>query len=320
METIDLSTTIFVVGAGASAEYGLPIGSGLREQVVKIPLTFRPFSPGENREVYKVQKQVFDERNQNYAGQLLRSGVNTIDNWLSCSTVDKAVQTWCKTSIANILLNAELNALVTNKISERKNWISVLHNKILSSKNRAYPAKPLEFITFNYDRVIDLSFIQMMQNTYRNNYSDAVNKLGESIIRHRVYGSLQHNHAYELLERNLSQHRPLYMEDYVAAASGISLIPLERDGDQICDQGSGIAQRVQKAEFIVFLGFGFDETNLRRLGITPNAKLKARLLSTRFGCNQADLEGIEELLPQKPFWGGITESCGSFLSGLRIKT
>jgi hypothetical protein len=121
----------------------------------------------------------------------------------------------------------------------------------------------VKFITFNYDRSLEFFLHQATKHSFNVGDTDAFNVWSKIGILH-LYGSLGN-----LDSRNPPGFRA-YSPDYTPeslrlAAKGIKIIPESRDDDKDFQTAGDWFWR---ADEIVFLGFGFDPLNVKRLGLS----------------------------------------------------
>jgi hypothetical protein len=106
--------TVFIVGAGASFEFGLPIGATLAQKIsqkVNFKFDFHSQTSGD-RDLFDSFRRRFNGEAQNFqkAGWLIRDGIvlaNSIDDFLDVHRHDECVVRIGKAAIAKCILEAE---------------------------------------------------------------------------------------------------------------------------------------------------------------------------------------------------------------------
>ena len=249
-----LKKTVLVLGAGASVPYGFPVGRKLSEDLCR-------FSNGTD---FTLAKLVSEKYGYPFAdvNKLLRqfhqSGRSSIDAFLSCHENLVSVG---KFLIAHELCNKE-SAKNLRSPTIDDHWYEYLWNRLVEAvvQPNDLPLNYLKIITFNYDRSLEEYLFRAISNSFNQDYVyDTMRRLD---ITH-VYGCLG-DHKTQLN----GKHR-LYepTDDGVSlevAASGIDIISEARDDSTKFQKGR---DWFNWAEQICFLGFGFDETNVQRLGL-----------------------------------------------------
>lgn len=181
--------TMLVVGAGASKEVELPIGSELAENISEL-LTFRfdmwQLSKGDHRFLDATRRHLAndDEKLESYllAAAQIAEGVrtvNSIDNYIDIHRHDPRVAACGKAAITYSILQAEKSSsLWSNPNTEYRLNLSVLENTWLVEFGRilvyGVPISELNnifsnvtIICFNYDRVIEEFLAQWLRTVYK---------------------------------------------------------------------------------------------------------------------------------------------------------
>ncbi|MBL8340032.1 MAG: hypothetical protein JNL30_01090 [Rubrivivax sp.] len=243
--------TVIVLGAGSSAPFGFPVGARLRNLILQQTprdLDEIPNSPN-SATVTRGSGEVFLK-------EFRRSNFGSIDAFLSRRPEFTSIG---KHAIARVLLPYESEAQVLDSHPD-DNW----HRPLLDAMDAPWDSlheNAVAFITFNYDRSLEFALIGTLSARFGRPLAEARHLVGKLKIVH-VYGSLGS------LEPGRTDHVPFGGGATPApylfqAAAGIKVVPEGRDD-------SPEVQRAQSwltaAEALCFLGFGFDPTNLRRLG------------------------------------------------------
>lgn len=292
--------TTLVLGAGASMPYGFPSGSTLREWLCD-PDTLRDLQIKFNEEDIKVFCETF-----------LHSGMQSIDAFLArrgahslyppydnASAGQRTFSDIGKAAIALKLIECEEHNSLFN--TKEDHWYQYLWTS-LSDSLSDFGKNKLSIITFNYDRSLEHYLLTALQHSFGINEKQASEQLKKIPIIH-VYGQLAElpHICADGAESRFFKPDISNLAYIDAAARGIKVIDEGRNDDSVF----GKAQKyLSEAERICFLGFGFDETNVHRLGIKnilTDRFMKSgfavpRVYATSIGQRDAERRRIVELL------------------------
>lgn len=244
--------TVLILGAGASHGYGFPIGSQLRQQILELrddgdASNVMMFGPGTIR---------------NFVDAFRDSQTYSIDSFLGRRPEFVEIG---KAAIAYILLSCEQEADLTSD-ENKDHWYQYLVNELAADAWENFDPSWLSIVTFNYDRSLLHYMTSALQHTYNKEKNEVLQRLA-NIQMVQVYGSLG-DPSSGIPFGNLQGE---YMDTYVkGAAKGLVIIPEGRD-----DSPTVLAAQklIESSDRICFLGFGFDATNIRRLG-APNCFIR----------------------------------------------
>jgi hypothetical protein len=205
--------TTFVVGAGASAEFGLPVGSELAIAISdKLNVLFDEFG----REVVHGDRQLFynviHERNQELsqyqkAAWVIRDGIilaHSIDDFLDVHQHDQRVVNYGKAAIAKCILEAEAKSKLRIDVNEhafsqaigeptikfRANadtWLVGLMRLLVRGTPYVDRGKIFDhstFVVFNYDRCVEHFFVHALQRFYSIGAAEANDIVSNAKIYH----------------------------------------------------------------------------------------------------------------------------------------
>lgn len=161
--------TLFVLGAGASKDYRLPLGTELAQIIIN------QIASDNNRHKQISQWTGHSEDELlNLARLLQQSQVDTIDAWLEKRSQFIEVG---KTCICHAINTYE------NPVTLTDGWYRCLWNTMIKGVQSVqdFPRNnKVAFITFNYDRSLEQYFSQVMPGAFNNSLDEcikAVNKL-----------------------------------------------------------------------------------------------------------------------------------------------
>ena len=124
----------------------------------------------------------------------------------------------------------------------------------------------ISFITFNYDRSLEQFLFKALKSTFNKPEKECAEKLSKIPIVH-LYGQLDPL-PWQAKEGEDFPYLPAHKiaGRIVKARENIKLISEERDVEK-SEAFKEAYELIKKAKKIYFLGFSFDETNLKRLNI-----------------------------------------------------
>jgi hypothetical protein len=277
--------TLFVLGAGASAEVEMPVGTELAETIrrkcdIRFERAFHPVGDGDfelfdqlgqthSREITEYQK----------AAWLIRDGIqlsSSIDDFLDLHRDNAGVNHLGKAMIVRSILEAEQKStLYFNRASDEQTinfdknaqtWF-VKFMKILtrgqSLKDVAKIFDSVSFIVFNYDRCLEHFLVHALRGLYGIDERIAQQICGEVRIIH-PYGSVGTLTAPGI------RGVPFGASSMNCAALA-SEIKTYTEQIIVTDELNAIHAELLSAQSIVFVGFAYHDQNMRLL--TPNRAL-----------------------------------------------
>jgi hypothetical protein len=311
------SETVFVIGAGASHEVGLPIGSGLKKQIAeKIDIRFEDGwtqSSGDRQIMNVIKEHSRSPQSLNtdpnaylHCAWQIRDAMPqaiSIDNYLDAHRGNKLIEFCAKLGIVKSILEAERESTlyVDYKRAERldlsrlsdtwyNGFFQLLSERVaLGEIDHIFDN--VTFISFNYDRCIE----QYLYFALQNYYSLSPEKTKELMAKVRIlrpYGSIG--------------PLPLQVPQSVGVAFGLpnsNGIPYGSESGNILDMATqiktfteqvedrvalnAIKSAIQQAETLVLLGFGFHPQNLEL--IAPKLpSMTERVFATAKGISKSD--------------------------------
>jgi hypothetical protein len=276
--------TVLVLGAGASVPFGFPTGSALASQLVEelhenhhtwIALTTLT---GYTADAVKEFRDTF-----------LYSGKNSVDAFLEHRPEYLEIG---KLTIAALLIPYERPNSVF-RFSDQ-NWLRYLYDK-LNSSFEEFSENRLAFVTFNYDRCVEFFLYNALRNTYRKSHDEIVTALAAMPVIH-LHGRL----GYLPWERDVDEARPFDIEISEKSLRD-SMVSLKIIHEDISDGRDADFNRAKEllmdADQIRFLGFGYNATNIKRLGVLDFPDNRA--FGTRVGLADAEAAGIAKLCQNK---------------------
>ena len=287
--------TVFVIGAGASYECGLPLGIELVQRIAKsldpatphgeklLPFLFDQFGSTERSDFERAAEDL---------RAALKSSPSTDDalNWLSS---DPFAVKLGKTAIVKEILLAERNSVLYNSKSPAEfaklddTWLHHFFSMAKRDSRREDVGKIFKntkIINFNYDRTIEQYLFLAFQQRGPLAAAEAASVV-KSLDIIRPYGYLGSPwESKDLPYGRVEETNPLKMSDNILTLA-------EQRSEEVDHQ---IKQAISDAKVIVFLGFGFHRQNVEALTI-DGKETERHIFGTTFkidnqiGGNVADL-------------------------------
>jgi hypothetical protein len=264
--------TVFVLGAGASSPYGFPTGAGLRADIIK---TIRASDGG------PLLQLGFDETDfRRFTDALEKSATNSVDAFLENRAEFRELG---KLAIAWRLIMREQEKILYDFRYRRyfpdlyqnvpesfeDEWYSYFVDQLATETTfDKFHKNCITIITFNYDRSFEHFLLNALKERYGKSDDEAAGELRKLAIIH-VYGSLG-KHPY-LGADGLPYSHDITPARLRSAADAIRIIR-EDETEEI----ASAHLQLKNAKKVYFLGFGYNDTNLRRLRLDhldPAAKV-----------------------------------------------
>ena len=267
--------TLFIVGAGASAELGLPIGNGLKDRIAK-SLQFRFRAGGLFQGDERIYGQIRSKFDIETSKVYTRAGNELADTISTFISIDEALHYWSakpeivtlgKLAIANEIVKAEASSSLARLNSERRTtyrhaagtWLEQLLHMALSAIKREDITRAFANVTlinFNYDRTVEQFLYMALQEAAAVSAEIAAETVrGLRIIR--PYGWVG---PLDWIEpRGLKFGDEHNATDLFALASRVRTYT-EQDRD--ADMEGLIEEALSTARAIIFLGFGYHAQNM----------------------------------------------------------
>lgn len=247
--------TVFILGAGASYNFGYPLGKNLVDIILK------NFDPDNEKNSLNLFEGLGFSRDEILAfrNELLFSAAPSIDTFLEPRQEEERYLG--KLAIAYALIPFEQTAPLFYDGS----WYSTLLNKIQPNFDD-FEKNQISFITFNYDRSLEHFLMTALKNRFKKTETEVAEKLKKIPIVH-LYGKLANltweNNGVDNFKRDYNPE----ITPHLLRKSSKSL-KIIYDKVEITDPDFKQARDLIKAASrIYFLGFGFHKDNLERLRI-----------------------------------------------------
>jgi hypothetical protein len=303
--------TVFVVGAGASHEFGLPLGRGLANQIAgKLNFGFErqmSLTRGDPDLYHVLSKHAAakkEDRNIYWrAGQKIAQGINlaySIDDFIDSHAHDKAIELCGKLAIAQTILEAErASTLMQDNQQEHPDFEALENTWIVAFMRMLRERVPrtaierlfdnVAFVVFNYDRCIEQFLVHAVQLAYGLTLVEAIDVCDNLVIVH-AYG-----------QTGRLRFNPRLREDVAFGDAAAPLLKLTERirtySEQIEDQAEldPIRLLIGSAEVLVFLGFAFHEQNMLLLKPKPKGRAQ-HVYATTMGICEPDIQVVRNRL------------------------
>jgi hypothetical protein len=318
--------TVFIIGAGASSEIGMPVGNELKKTIAKF--LNQETRPSENsyrdaidgavslhsKERLKTWKE--DIRLSTVANKISKALplAESIDNYLNAHKGNKDVEFIGKIGIIFSILHAEAHSKLKKTSAKlfndiEKTWYAALFKKIAQGCQIdlfIQKMREIVFITFNYDRSLEYFFYNATQ-TYFDITSDQAKSITNEMRIFHPYGQaafLPFQSETDSIEfgklpnaeqlYNLSKQIKTFME-------GV---------DESSKVYKKIIKSLEDANRIIYFGFAYYKQNMdllypqkipgsKRINGTSTFQGGVKCYGTAFGFSENELATISENIQQR---------------------
>lgn len=312
--------TTIILGAGASHEFGLPLGGDLTKAIksmlaIKRDLPFKEVSAADqdfldvlrrysqNATPGVTYQRLLDACDEISAG--MREAAS-IDEFIHTRRGDAAIEICGKFAIVRSILKAEHQSALRYDSSNIYNtidferisptWIAKLRRFLFEGCTREETVDRLEqitFVNFNYDRCLEHYLYHSFRNYYRMGDQEAATKL-QLLKVVRPYGSigrLEYQDRSDFVKFGDADcyHRTPELATQIRTFT-------EQQQDQAVRDN--IRGAIVDSEVLVFLGFAYHDQNLDVLSRDLESTA-ARLWGTAHGFSDADTRTIVGNLAQR---------------------
>ncbi|MGO8087250.1 hypothetical protein AB9E29_08965 [Rhizobium leguminosarum] len=318
-----LDAITFVVGAGASTEYGegvFPVGGGLRTRIedgynFNVGRFDQRLETGDKL-LFQSLRRRFQRRMEDFekrlaAARLIKDHLYmfpSIDAFIDhYDDDDNCVAEMGKAAIAVQIARAERECLMAPDPERssysfdikrlKDSWLEPFARILMDNVRDPHEVgEGVSIICFNYDRCIEFYLIEALRRRYRIDYSEARQIVGKMNIVH-PYGTLGSLPEQELMH---DASHPEFGPDVDDRFDVWSLVPNIKTYTERVEEGEALS-RIRKAmtncRHLVFLGFGFTTENMKLLSTAetaPKPDIKQFMLATAVGISQHGRPALQE--------------------------
>ncbi len=279
--------TVIVVGAGASAEFNLPLGRGLAKKIGSdanfeydwFPNRLKSGNPDLFAALNRACETHYADVNmESYiaAGKEIAAAMreaSSIDSFIHSRDGDKAIEIVAKLGIVNSILREEKHSKLwyearhvqdTIRFDQiQDTWLPKLTNLIWDGVPKAAVRDRLRQVTliiFNYDRCVEHYLLHSLKNYYPIDDLEAQDILQDLSIIH-PYGTVGYL-PWELVSPAVEFGDSVSTARLLQAVAGIRTFTEQLADDQLTDH---IKSSVGKSSLMIFLGFAFHKQNVELL-------------------------------------------------------
>ena len=305
--------TTFVIGAGASKDYGLPISSDLRKEAHELlpqHSVYQLIHEAGLCTPHKLNEILDDLRNQ---------GTPSIDEFLFARQHDKTTMDVGRALIALLLARSLPDVKLPDSLGTKTmDWLGYIINKMCYSaqncKEFIQGNTEVRFVTFNFDSIIEDRLEKAIRNLYRGNpeiqLREAVDVIRNQVIH--VHGKLPSLPQQPLPQRVSYEFRSGFMwVDWLkSAVSEIRVVMDAIDPDTL----AATQQAVSRSNILCFLGFAYADENLAKLDPRYNESkfVNREIYGTAFRMRLGEQKTVEQKLAGATL-GGEKERCQELL-------
>ncbi len=287
--------TVFILGAGASSHLGYPLGSDLWKRIVEQLSPIKDFGKISKEEHIREKERQknrgllieagFPEDSINeFCENLRRYGPRNLDEFLENNPKYRGL---AKVTIAQVLIPCEDDEMFV----KQQDWYQKLFDRMKETVDK-FHGNNATFISFNYDRSLEQYLFHKLKYSEAGKADECVAAVKKLRFIH-VYGKLGD------LPWQSSEGRP-YKKTYdlnelLKASNGIMTAHEQRQNIEILENVFRNAKR------ILFLGFGFDMFNLKKLNLLPWVDGTKSITGTAFELASDTEREIEAYFNEKSY-------------------
>ena len=314
---------VFVVGAGASKEAGLPTGYELKSRIADA-LKTRPEGVHQRmicenelieNTLWKICQNQVNRQPRNidsFHNACKKIADNmplaaSIDNFIDAHRHDPEITICGKLAIAHCILKAEseskmriYNQNINNTISFQfleETWYNQFFNLIVNGcqlEDILDRLSRIAIITFNYDRCIEHYLYHSLRHYYPQVKPEQALEFLENLKIYHPYGYLG---PLPWVSNSAVNFGGVAITEQLVSMSR-KLKTFTEGTDDAHSDIIEIRSTIRSAERVVFLGFAFAEQNLELLygSNKPATAINSPVYATAYGLSESDVQDIKEEL------------------------
>jgi len=302
---------VLIIGAGGSFVYKFPLGDQLFKRIKNnFPIHVSQHLAGFTRH-YHGNRAFIDA--SEFSNQIKNITGISIDKYLN---LNSDLLELGKKAIAAEIIDCEKQSLNPVFDYVDNDWYTYLFSKMMEGLDSIDDivenfGKYISIITFNYDRSLEnFLFNNLYEILKKKLKKNEIVEIFESIPFIHVYGKTGYLEWESNKDDNLVvPFKNLENVPYVLASKIANMIEIIYEQRKDKDEIQNAKALIEKADRILFLGFGFDTLNLRILGMPDNIENK-KIFGTAFQQTENERIHIKNLLKGKSKTGvdiNITE-------------
>ncbi len=286
---------LYVVGAGASLDFGFPSGNSLKSKIKDSLVWDEMYDRFDDEDI---QEAILTLRNPQYLNLIVNhveiskkitNGLYSqpsIDNFVHAHSEDATLVNISKLCIYNIIRRCEYDfarSVLSGAFNLENTWVNKFFHSIstlctLSQfKERV---KNIGFVIFNYDMCFEYCFARTIADRFLISYEEASDIVSEITIIH-PYGSTKNTQSHYSNYRYHSElGRILTTDELVKQFRNIRTFSESTENESETGQ---VANMIANAQNIVFLGYGYNDVNQEYLLSKLKSIEENRIYKTIFG-------------------------------------
>lgn len=270
---------VFILGAGSNEPFGFPSGTGLLKIILE---NIDNSDWAYLLEYFGISKRQVRE----FKTALLRSNVPSVDTFLEHRPEFLKIG---KLAISLALIPFEDEEKLFDIKMRGNNWYEYIFTKMDTNFDN-WENNKVSFITFNYDRSLEHYFFESLKAKYGKSDEECAVKLNKIPIIH-VHGQLgvlpwQEGESREYF------HKP----DEFMLKKTTEQIYIVSEVEDTNSEFKKAYDCMKDAKRIYFLGFGYNDTNLRRLKI-QDFSTRGIIYGTAFKLGAMEAKSIRSKWP-----------------------
>lgn len=327
-----VSKTVYVVGAGASSEYGLPLGSKLKKSIADALRRTGGLAPGGLADTLVAESLQLQYNSGGFgvhdfsvvidtAAQISEAMAfsGSIDNYVHAHSNDRVLVAISKMAIAYCIMFAEHRSSLYSALAERNRdgvggWLEIFFHRLSEGatfENFVDRLSRIGLIVFNYDRCVEYYLLKATQSHFRVSEQAAFEALQRLAIAH-PYG-----HIGGVVPDPADVRRSLYLpfgskpnsQLVTQAAARIKTFSEGIEADSV--DFKKMVDMLGEAASVVFLGFGYGKLNVELIQnvrlASPMMRNAADLIGTALGVSEYDIEVLNDRLAK--IFGSLPRRC-----------
>lgn len=297
---INAKQYLFILGAGTSIPYDFSSGTGLVQSILENS------QKGGLIHKYLTQYYGYDpETLRMFNKALAMSGQMSIDSFLEHREDLREIG---KTIITIEIAYREYKSKLYEGFRE-DSGNSLYHYlyRNMNAELNDFKSNKVAFVTFNYDRSLEYFLCYALMYTHKIKYAKIAQVL-ESIPIIHVHGKIgllawevtgSYNRIYENTYGTniISKNSDRDIQNLETISNKINIVSDGQPEEKLTGE---IQQQLQKADEVIFLGFGYDEENLNKLGILDSEFMEytavKRIIGTTKGLTGREIDEKEGIL------------------------
>ena len=276
--------TVLILGAGASWDYGFPLGYGLRQDIIK------GLASNHGKPRLAAQEAGFHEEQINrFLLTFQNSQLYSIDLFLHRHAKLKELG---KFIIAWFIQYYEQVSNFHEPRSDVTPWFREFFNRLMRDDYFEQRKTLLRILTFNYDRSLEeFMYRALLHSTPHDDPTYLVDLMKHIPVTH-AYGSLGPL-SWQQAEAQPYGYKGYSADHILKLSQNISIV---HENPPVEDEWNTALKFLSKARLVAFLGFGFAKENIERLQVPEKLDPDAEVFATAVNVGRADKDKISELL------------------------